>query len=82
MGLLATTGGTGPTEDNFEGNFAGGRLSAVNVTRDGFNVTDGRYVYGALTSTYTRVRIWSRRSASSQRRWMLSSDEVPDRYKW
>src|SRR5438552_13722191 len=53
MGLLATTGGTGPTEDNFEGNFAGGRLSAVNVTRDGFNVTDGRYVYGALTSTYT-----------------------------
>src|SRR2546425_6396116 len=53
MDLLATTGNTGPTEDNFEGNFAGGRLSAVNVTRDGFNVTDGRYVYGALTSTYT-----------------------------
>src|SRR5213083_843650 len=53
MGLLTTTGGTGPTEDNFEGNFAGGRLSAVNVTRDGFNVTDGRYNYGALTSTYT-----------------------------
>src|SRR3989441_13263027 len=53
MGLLGTTNGTGPTEDNFEGNFAGGRLSAVNVTRDGFNVTDGRYVYGALTSTYT-----------------------------
>src|SRR5438128_6461952 len=53
MGLLGTTNGTGPTEDNFEGNFAGGRLSAVNVTRDGFNVTDGRYNYGALTSTYT-----------------------------
>jgi hypothetical protein len=53
MGLLATAGGTGPTEDNFQGNFAGGRLSAVNVTRDGFNVTDGRYNYGALTSTYT-----------------------------
>src|SRR6266436_3651642 len=53
MDLLATTGNTGPTEDNFDGNFAGGRLSAVNVTRDGFNVTDGRYNYGALTSTYT-----------------------------
>lgn len=53
MDLLATTGGAGPTEDNFDGNFAGGRLSSVNVTRDGFNVTDGRYNYGALTSTYT-----------------------------
>jgi len=53
MDLLSTAGGTGPTEDNFQGNFAGGRLSAVNVTRDGFNVTDGRYNYGALTSTYT-----------------------------
>src|SRR5207244_10529371 len=53
MGLLGTTNGAGPTDDNFEGNFAGGRLNAVNVTRDGFNVTDGRYTYGALTSTYT-----------------------------
>jgi hypothetical protein len=53
MDLLTATGGTGPTEDNFDGNFAGGRLSSVNVTRDGFNVTDGRYNYGALTSTYT-----------------------------
>src|SRR5438132_4508438 len=53
MGLLGTTNGAGPTDDNFEGNFAGGRLNAVNVTRDGFNVTDGRYNYGALTSTYT-----------------------------
>src|SRR5438093_1427054 len=53
MDLLTTTAGAGPTEDNFDGNFAGGRLSAVNVTRDGFNVTDGRYNYGALTSTYT-----------------------------
>src|SRR5438552_14109144 len=43
MALLGTTVGTGPTEDNFQGNFAGGRLNAVNVTRDGFNVTDGRY---------------------------------------
>src|SRR5437867_1088762 len=53
MDLVVTTGGTGPTEDNFDGFFAGGRLNAVNVTRDGFNVTDGRYNYGALTSTYT-----------------------------
>src|SRR5713226_236847 len=53
MDLLGTTNGSGPTQDNFEGNFSGGRLSAVNVTRDGFNVTDGRYNYGALTSTYT-----------------------------
>ncbi len=53
MDLLSTTGGTGPNEGNFDGFFAGGRLDAVNVTRDGFNVTDGRYNYGALTSTYT-----------------------------
>src|SRR5437867_6132039 len=53
MALLGTTVGTGPTEDNFQANFAGGRLNAVNVKRDGFNVTDGRYNYGALTSTYT-----------------------------
>ncbi len=53
MDLLGTTGGTGPTEDNFDGFFGGGRLNAVNVTRDGFNVTDGRYNYGALTNTYT-----------------------------
>src|SRR2546426_12652563 len=53
MDLLTTTGGTGPTEDNFDGFFAGGRLNSVNVTRDGFNVTDGRYNYGALTNTYT-----------------------------
>src|SRR5213593_2024055 len=53
MDLLGTQAGTGPTEDNFDGSFAGGRLNAVNVTRDGFNVTDGRYNYGALTNTYT-----------------------------
>ncbi|PYS35098.1 MAG: hypothetical protein DMG14_27840 [Acidobacteria bacterium] len=57
MNLLGTAGGTGPTEDNFQGNFAGGRLSAVNVTRDGFNVNDGRYNYGALTSTYTTAPV-------------------------
>src|SRR6266571_1907186 len=53
MDLLGAQAGTGPTEDNFDGFFAGGRLNAVNVTRDGFNVTDGRYNYGALTNTYT-----------------------------
>jgi len=53
LDLLKTTGGVGPTEGNFGGFFAGGRLDTVNVTRDGFNVTDGRYNYGAVTSTYT-----------------------------
>jgi hypothetical protein len=51
--LLGGVAGTGPSEGNFDGFFAGGRLDAVNVTRDGFNVTDGRYNYGALTSTFT-----------------------------
>src|SRR5438034_9648830 len=34
------------------GYFAGGRLSAVNVTRDGFTVTDQRYNHGAFSVTY------------------------------
>src|SRR5437773_11442858 len=34
------------------GFFAGGRLSAVNTTRDGFVVSDGRYLHGAFSSTY------------------------------
>src|SRR5436190_16995116 len=40
----------------FEGDtgvLAGGRLSAVNTTRDGFVVTDGRYLDGAFSVTYT-----------------------------
>ncbi len=35
------------------GYFAGGRLSAVNVTRDGFAVTDQRYNHGAFSVAYT-----------------------------
>jgi len=34
------------------GYLAGGRLSAVNVTRDGFTVTDQRYNRGAFSVTY------------------------------
>ena len=34
------------------GFFAGGRLGAVNTTRDGFVVSDGRYLHGAFSSTY------------------------------
>src|SRR5207244_3404503 len=35
------------------GYFAGGRLSAVNTTRDGIVVSDGRYENGAWSATYT-----------------------------
>ncbi|MBI2150186.1 MAG: carboxypeptidase regulatory-like domain-containing protein, partial [Acidobacteria bacterium] len=52
MDLLVTAGGAGPTEGNFDGFFAGGRLDSLNVTRDGFNITDSRYDYGASTSVY------------------------------
>jgi hypothetical protein len=34
-------------------NFAGGRLTQLNTTRDGIPVSDGRYDIGAATSTYT-----------------------------
>ncbi len=33
-------------------NFAGGRLTQLNTTRDGIPVSDGRYDIGAATSTY------------------------------
>src|SRR5216117_3962549 len=33
-------------------NFAGGRLTQLNTTRDGIPVSDGRYEVGASTSTY------------------------------
>ncbi len=52
LDLLTTTGGTGPTEGITDGYFAGGRLSAVNTTRDGFVVSDGRYNHGAYSATY------------------------------
>jgi hypothetical protein len=55
MDFLTTTAGAGPTDGGpgTEGNFAGGRLSAVNTTRDGFNISDGRYNFGAFAATYT-----------------------------
>ena len=52
MDLLGSTAGAGPTDGEKDGFFAGGRLSAVNVTRDGFVVSDGRYIHGAFSSTY------------------------------
>src|SRR5437763_5168976 len=63
MDLLRTTGGvsnsiSGTTSNDGatagdSGYFAGGRLSAVNTTRDGFVVSDGRYNHGAFSVTYT-----------------------------
>src|SRR3989449_165901 len=63
MDLLRTTGGvsnsiSGTTSNDGatagdSGYFAGGRLSAVNTTRDGFVVSDGRYNHGAFSITYT-----------------------------
>jgi hypothetical protein len=63
MDLLRTSGGvsnsvSGTTANDGatagdSGYFAGGRLSAVNTTRDGFNVTDSRYNHGAFSVTYT-----------------------------
>jgi hypothetical protein len=50
--LLAGMAGTGATEGDIEGNFAGNRLSAVNVTRDGMTVSTGRYLQGTLAVTY------------------------------
>src|SRR5882672_7833386 len=62
MGLLTRTAGvsnaisgdgtnTGSSAGDI-GFFAGGRLGAVNTTRDGFVVSDGRYLHGAFSSTY------------------------------
>jgi len=55
FGLLqATAGTTKEAGDNGRsGYFAGGRLSAVNTTRDGIVVSDGRYENGAWSATYT-----------------------------
>ena len=51
--LLKGVGGAGPTEGDVDGYFAGGRISQVAVSRDGFNVSAGRYNQGTFTATYT-----------------------------
>ena len=55
LDLVYTTAGAGPQgfTTSGSGNFAGGRVSQVNVTRDGFVVSDGRYTFGAFSNTYT-----------------------------
>ncbi len=50
--ISGTTANDGATAGD-TGYFAGGRLSAVNTTRDGFVVSDGRYNHGAFSVTYT-----------------------------
>ena len=51
LDLVGTTAGAGPT-GSVQGYFAGGRISAVNTTRDGFVVSDGRFDFGAFSGTY------------------------------
>lgn len=46
LDLVGTTSGTQGS------NFAGGRLTQLNTTRDGIPISDGRYDMGASTSTY------------------------------
>ncbi len=52
FGLVASTAGV-QGDGNLIGNFAGGRLSAVNTMRDGINVSAGRFEDGAWSLTYT-----------------------------
>ena len=54
MDLLLTTPGARTTTDGVtQGSFAGGRVTSVNVTRDGVNVQDGRYrESGAYSATF------------------------------
>jgi hypothetical protein len=52
MDLLNGMAGTGATEGDVDGFFGGSRLTATNVTRDGMNVTTGRYTQGVLPTTY------------------------------
>jgi hypothetical protein len=52
LGLVSSTAGVQGSNDLI-GNFAGGRLSQVNTTRDGINVSAGRFEDGAWSITYT-----------------------------
>ena len=53
--LLNTTAGLVRSEGGDGTNFAGGRVSSVNTTRDGIPVSDGRYLdwNGAFSATYS-----------------------------
>jgi hypothetical protein len=51
FGLVAATAGV-QSSGGFVGNFAGGRLSQVNTTRDGINVSEGRFENGAFSITF------------------------------
>jgi hypothetical protein len=54
FGAVAATGGVGPKDgQGMVNNVAGGRQSAVNTTRDGINVSAGRFEDGAWSITYT-----------------------------
>jgi len=53
FGLVGATAGVQGSGDQMIGNFAGGRLSAANTTRDGINVSAGRFEDGAWSLTYT-----------------------------
>src|SRR5262245_13507346 len=52
LDLIATTPGAVRAGDR-QGNFAGQRTSASNVTRDGVNIQDGRYEFGAYAAVFT-----------------------------
>jgi len=55
FGLVGATAGVQRTTDGNDlvANFAGGRISQVNTTRDGVNVSAGRFEDGAWSLTYT-----------------------------
>src|SRR5215831_6570965 len=52
MGLVAQTAGV-QSSGGLISNFAGGRISQLNTTRDGINVSAGRFEDGAWSLTYT-----------------------------
>src|SRR6185295_10983564 len=52
LDLIATTPGAVRAGDR-QGNFAGQRTSASSVTRDGVNIQDGRYEFGAYAAVFT-----------------------------
>jgi hypothetical protein len=52
MGLVAQTAGV-QVQNGLVSNFAGGRISQLNTTRDGMNVSAGRFEDGAWSLTYT-----------------------------